>query len=68
MDEQLRRQLRVSMILQAVAAAMLLVACIVRILTTGADLLAGVFGLGALLAGGLSWYLRRYLARSADSS
>lgn len=62
MDAALRRQLRFSMFLQAAAAGMLLIACIVRIVTSGVDLFAIVFGLGAMLAGGISWYLRGRLA------
>lgn len=62
MDEPLRRQLRFSMFLQAAAAGMLLIACIVRIVTSGIDALAVVFGLGAVLAAGIAWYLRSRLA------
>jgi hypothetical protein len=68
MDESLRRQLRFSMFLQAAAAGLLLVACIVRIATSGIDLIAVVFGLGALLAGGIAWFLRRRLASDSNPS
>lgn len=44
---------------------MLAIACVVRIVTSGVDALALVFGVGALLAGGLAWYIKARLA-SAD--
>lgn len=68
MDDQLRRQLRFSMILQIATAGMLAVACVVRLLTSGPDALAVIFGIGALLAGGFAWYLRTRLARPEPPS
>lgn len=68
MDEQLRRQLRFSMILQAAAAGMLAVACVVRIVTSGLDLLAVIFALGTVLAGGFAWFLRTRLAGASRPS
>jgi hypothetical protein len=67
-DPALRRQLRLSIFLQSGAGIMLAIACVVRIVTSGVDALALVFGVGALLAGGLAWYIRARLASAGGSS
>lgn len=67
-DPALRRQLRLSIFLQTGAAIMLAIACVVRLVTSGLDALALVFGLGALLAAGLAWFIRTRLASAAGPS
>lgn len=70
--DPLRRQLRFSIFLQATAAVMLSVACVVRIVTTGMDLLAVILGVGAALAGflavAIAWYLKTRLAPMSEPS
>ncbi len=67
-DPALRRQLRLSVFLQAGAAIMLAIACVVRLVTSGIDPLAIAFGLGALLAGGLAWFIKVRLASAVGPS
>jgi uncharacterized membrane protein HdeD (DUF308 family) len=55
------RQLRMSMFLQAAAGIMLSIACIVRLITSGPDALAVVFGLGAVVTGAIAAVLARSL-------
>lgn len=47
------------MVLQSAAAVMLLIACVVRVATTGVDALAVVFGGLALVAAGAALLIRR---------
>ena len=67
-DRALARQLRMSMFLQAAAAVMLAIACVVRLITSGPDALTFVFGLGALATGAIAAFLARTIRASRAPS
>ena len=57
-EQQLRNRLRFSVFLQSAACVLFAIACIIRGLTFGIDVLTVIFGVIAVAAGAAAWYTR----------